>query len=64
MINLTKGRSGFDRLTFQRQLTIFFLITAVLAMLFVSVIAYFQATTELEKNFTLYTASILNRTKR
>lgn len=63
MINLTKGRSGFDRLTFQRQLTIFFLITAVLAMLFVSVIAYFQATTELEKNFTLYTASILNRTK-
>ncbi|HHW11416.1 MAG TPA: histidine kinase [Firmicutes bacterium] len=63
MINLAKGRSGFNRLTFQKQLTIFFLITAVLAMVFVSVIAYFQATTELEKNFTLYTASILNRTK-
>ncbi|NLY91664.1 MAG: histidine kinase [Firmicutes bacterium] len=63
IINLAKGRSVFDRLTFQRQLSIFFLITAVLMMVFVSVIAYIQAITELKANFKLYTASILKRTK-
>lgn len=63
MIKLTKKRSRFDRLSFQRQLTIYFLITAGVAMIFIAVIAYFQATAELERNFTLYTASILNRTR-
>ena len=62
-IRLTKRRTTFDRLTFRRQLSVFFLITAVLTMVFVSVIAYAQAITELKKNFKIYTASILKRTK-
>lgn len=50
-------------MTFRSQLTFFFVITALLAVGFVSLIAYTQAIRVLKDNFIVYTSSTLRRTK-
>lgn len=66
-----RGAAGAGRLrwwpiskwTFRRQLSFFFLVTAVSAVFLVTIIAYAQAINELKQNFIIYTASVFKRTR-
>src|SRR5690554_116467 len=58
-----KFRTKFRRMTFRSQLAFFFLVTAFLAIFFVSFIAYTQAIQVLKNDFTVNTFSTLGRTK-